>query len=39
VTLQQMATALTVAVENAPSAGVRIVDVPAIRQAQLRTVA
>ena len=38
VTLQQMATALTVAVENAPSAGVRIVDVPAIQQAQLRTV-
>lgn len=36
VTLQQMATALTVAVENPPSAGVRIVDVPAVQQAQLR---
>jgi uncharacterized protein YbjT (DUF2867 family) len=37
VTLRQMVTALTVAVENSPSAGVRIVDVPAIRQAQLRS--
>jgi uncharacterized protein YbjT (DUF2867 family) len=39
VTLRQMATALTVAVETPPSAGVRVVDVPAIQQAQLRNVA
>jgi uncharacterized protein YbjT (DUF2867 family) len=37
VTLQQMATALTVAVGNAPPAGVRIVDVPVIQRAQLRS--
>jgi uncharacterized protein YbjT (DUF2867 family) len=36
VTLQQMVTALTVAVETPPSAGVRIVDVPAIQQALFR---
>ncbi|MEO8753727.1 MAG: NAD(P)H-binding protein [Casimicrobiaceae bacterium] len=35
VTLQQMVTALTAAVESPPSAGVRIFGVPAIRQAQL----
>jgi uncharacterized protein YbjT (DUF2867 family) len=35
VTLRQMVTALTVTVENPPSAGVRIMDVPAIQQAQL----
>ena len=39
VTLRQMVTALTVAVETQPSAGVSVVDVPAIQQAQLRTVA
>jgi uncharacterized protein YbjT (DUF2867 family) len=39
VTLRQMVTALTVAVETQPSAGVRVVDVPGIQQAQLRTVA
>jgi len=38
VTLRQMVTALTVAVETPPSASVRIVDVPGIQQAQLRTV-
>jgi uncharacterized protein YbjT (DUF2867 family) len=37
VTLKQMVTTLTVAVENSPSAGVRIVDVPAIQQARLRS--
>ena len=37
VTLQQMVTALTVAVETSPSARVRIVDVPAIRHAHLRS--
>jgi uncharacterized protein YbjT (DUF2867 family) len=37
VTLRQMVTALTVAVENPPAIGVRIVDVPAIQQAQLRS--
>jgi len=39
VTLRQMVTALTVAVEAPPPASVRVVDVPAIQQAQLRTVA
>jgi uncharacterized protein YbjT (DUF2867 family) len=37
VTLQQMVTALTAAVESSPAAGVRIVDVPAIQQARLRS--
>jgi len=36
-TLQQMVTALTAAVESSPAAGVRIVDVPAIQQARLRS--
>lgn len=37
VTLLQMVTALTVAVETTKPAGVRIVDVPAIQRAQLRS--
>jgi uncharacterized protein YbjT (DUF2867 family) len=37
VTLQQMVTALTVAVETPPSESVRLVDVPGIQQAQLRS--
>jgi uncharacterized protein YbjT (DUF2867 family) len=37
VTLRQMVTAVTVAVENPPATGVRIVDVPAIQQAELRS--
>jgi uncharacterized protein YbjT (DUF2867 family) len=38
VTLQQMVTALTFAVETPPLASMRIVDVPAIRETQLRKV-
>ena len=37
VTLQQMVTALTAAVEAPPAGGVRLVGVPAIQQAQLRS--
>ena len=37
VTLDQMVAALVAAVETPPTEGVRIVDVPAIAQAQLRS--